>query len=122
MVIASKYYDKTSILPIPTITKCSISMTLSYICSLKVEVNTVVFMNAIKIYHLLYYNTLTVLLEYADCLLQLIFPSMHEYFYYISIDPIMLSLCLMFSVIHYAQNYDGALSRSLDTDVRTIFV
>ena len=73
-----QYYEITSIPPTPTITKCNISMTSSYVCSLKVKDNTVVFMNAIKIYHLLYYNTVTVLLEYTDRLLQLV---LHEYYY-----------------------------------------
>ena len=57
---------------------------------------------------------MTVLLKYIDCLLP--FPQM------LNIPtlqfPITLALCLMFSMIHYAQNYadiiDGFLSESYD--------
>ena len=55
---------------------------------------------------------MTVLLEYMDCL--------HTFHQCISIVinvfyifPIMLTLCLMLSVTHYAQNYAGIIGGSL---------
>ena len=62
---------------------------------------------------------MTVLLEYIDCLLQLVISvvniSINEFY----IFPIMLALCLMLSVTHYAQNYAGIIGGSLHTDAHT---
>ena len=62
---------------------------------------------------------MTVLLEYIDCLLQLVISvvniSINEFY----IFPIMLALCLMLSVTHYAQNYAVIIGGSLHTDAHT---
>ena len=66
-------------------------------------------MNCIKIYHTFYYS-LTVLLEYINLLLQ--FAYSKYIIYIINLFPIMLALCLMLSVTHYAQNYAGIIGGS----------
>ena len=57
---------------------------------------------------------MTVPLEYIDGFYN--FPSTHNYYIAINvfyIFLIMLALCLMLAMTHYAQNYAGIMSRSL---------
>ena len=59
-------------------------------------------MKSIK--YTLLYHTMTVLLEYIDCLLQFSTNAILQLIFILQF-PIMLALCLMLSMTHYAQNY-----------------
>ena len=59
-------------------------------------------------YTIVLYYTMTVLLEYIDCLLQ--FFTNAWYCYYLFYTSLV---CLMLSMAYYAQNYAGIIGRSL---------
>ena len=58
-------------------------------------------------------HMMTVLLEYIDRLLQFSIKSMSIAINVFYIFPIILALCLILSLTHYAQNYAGIISGSL---------
>ena len=57
----------------------------------------------------MFYCMMTVLLEYVNQLILLLMYILHF--------PIMLALCLMLSMTHYAQNFAGIIEDPLDFPV-----
>ena len=65
---------------------------------------------------------LTVLLEYIDLSVILIFISKNSYCYKIIILPIMLALCSMLSGTYYAHNYASIIGGSLCMSTKQLFM